>query len=169
MSSADTTSSKVRICTGCGDDLNGKKRYKDEAGEYWCPACNKDMTRKQGKTRVRCPFCEQVVTEASLITYELTRICPTCYSQRTAEGRKSKFSKFDQYARREEIKKVKWMGVVVVLVMIFGMWKGDLFPQWFGGSADKSELRELMANTLFIAVSFLAAMVGFAFWLKKQL
>lgn len=169
MSSGVQSTSREKICCNCGADLNGQQRLKDDSGQYWCIPCAKKDQAKRGFGKVKCPDCGRMVPENSMIRHELTTVCTRCFKERTEEKKYAvKRTKIEGEFRKYEIQRVKWMLGIALVLIIIALWNVGLLPKWSGGG-EKSDVRELIANTLVIAVMFLVLLVGTLIWVKKKL
>lgn len=89
-----------KICCVCGEDVDGKPRMKDHAGQYWCYECGMaDQQKKQqslaGATAVHaaakptCAECRQTTTPEKLSDFNGRQLCAGC------------IEKLEKAARRE--------------------------------------------------------------------
>jgi len=86
--SPEAEAASRKLCISCGKDVTGRKRFKDSAGQYWCPDCEKkDMKRKrvekkrEEETKTVCGLCGTSVAVQNLQTYDGRFICPKCYKE----------------------------------------------------------------------------------------
>ena len=78
--SGQSTTSSAKLCTVCGTNLVGEKRYKDAEGRYWCCDCAK--ADKEGKVPATCPDCNQQFPLSNLTEFEGNKLCNECVGKR---------------------------------------------------------------------------------------
>jgi len=78
----------TKLCCVCGENVAGKKRYKDSAGRYWCPDCHEAGLMPGGGvataavTTEPCPDCKQEFAPSEFVDIAGTRVCPACAEKR---------------------------------------------------------------------------------------
>jgi formylmethanofuran dehydrogenase subunit E len=72
-----------KICVGCGMNLSGKTRLKDEKG-YWCVDCDKKERAKPVK--VVCAGCGRTVSRTDVIKFKGKRLCDLCAEGKQADA-----------------------------------------------------------------------------------
>ena len=128
-SSADSTITSVssaKLCSMCGTDLHGKKRYKDSDGRYWCATCNDaDIKRREPAA---CPDCNKDLTFGDLIEFKGTAVCQTCWEKRrqSAKREEARLRAIEADIEMESQRRRKWLliaAAVVGAMAIYGVWR----------------------------------------------
>jgi len=168
MSRVSTQSAGEKICCSCGQSVAGKKRLKDDRGQYWCiPCAEKEETKKHGG-RVECPDCHRMMREDAMIAVELTKVCPTCHRERMALAKKNpavRSARYDAEYRKHELKKIKILGCFIVGLIVLAAWQFDLLPDFGQG---ESEVMQLMWTAVLLGGVAIAFLVGIVLWVKKN-
>ena len=109
----------TKSCYVCGKDLVGKKRLKDHLGRYWCQKCAEaDDRLKQRENELRCADCSRVFPDHKLIYFQTDRVCQSCFKIREKDlERKVARYTGDKLQKGEEIKKLKWMAIIVAVLL----------------------------------------------------
>jgi hypothetical protein len=113
---------EAKTCYVCGVDLAGRKRYRDKVGRYWCKECADAEERAQDREQqLKCPDCSRVFAPTSLFEYGDIRLCRVCYKRRIDQAhRKLMRLSHDAAAKRAEIRRVKWMAIILAILVIIG-------------------------------------------------
>lgn len=107
------TAPSEKICCICGEDVAGKPRMKDHAGQYWCYECGMaDQQKKQqslaGVTTVHpaskpfCPECQQEMSADQLTEFGGRRLCADCVEklERSARREAARLAAAEEEAAR---------------------------------------------------------------------
>lgn len=126
-----SVSSGPKVCKVCGKKLDGKKRFRDGRGGYFCSKCNKadDAQRRAEKekqaaesddpTLVRCPECGRKVKPLSMVRFKGVLICRRCQLDKAETDRvKVRKVDFSGYQWHERRKVIVWAAVVGGLVAL---------------------------------------------------
>lgn len=74
-----------KVCCVCGEVLNGKTRFKDSQGRYWCPTCNEaDHAKVKPEP---CADCGIEMSRMDLKEVNGLLLCPVCVSKCMEESR----------------------------------------------------------------------------------
>jgi transcription initiation factor IIE alpha subunit len=179
---AQSTTPK-KVCCQCGVDVTGKKRLKDSRG-YWCYDCHKKDLEKQGQTRVQitCPDCGESFDEQKMIQHGGSLLCKECYRHRLRHEDDESDLRVRQHVDKRPKKRelvrynayddtvMKRIKIGLMVCFVLGLISAYRWG-WLGGTADESqtELQQLMSNVKFMGVFVLLCIVGFIWWLKRQL
>lgn len=69
-----------KVCCQCGMELNGRPRFKDSAGRYWCPTCN-DHDHERNLP-VPCADCGNELLHEQLKEFGGAMLCELCIEKR---------------------------------------------------------------------------------------
>lgn len=167
-SELSSSPSEEKVCCACGESVSGKKRLKDEYGQYWCiPCAEKDEAKKHGQ-RVACPDCGRMIREEAMIAVELTKVCPRCYKERQELAKKNptiRTARYNSEYRKHEIQKIKTLGAFAAGLAILALWQFDILPDFGRG---QSEVRQLMWTAIMLGLVALAFLLGIIFWVRKN-
>jgi hypothetical protein len=168
MSDVSSPSAGEKICCSCGENVAGKKRLKDDAGQYWCIPCAEREDQKRHGGKLQCPDCHRFLREDAMIAVELTKVCPTCYRERQEMAKKNpviRNARYDAEYRKHEMKKIKSLALFALGLVALALWQFDLLP-W--SSAQQSELRQLMTTAMMLGIVTLAFLIGGIMWVRKN-
>jgi hypothetical protein len=171
-SPAATTATAVeKRCCVCGKDVSGQRRFKDEKG-YWCEACNREDARKQGKVlKVRCPECHKSVAENLMVEWHDRRICSGCKFELSTKESKDTARLILAGKQRTERNKIK-MQVAIAASVVLGLFLMYQFGVFGGGeepAENENQTRTLLEGARAAGIVFLVMLVGFIFWIKRQI
>ena len=97
----------TKVCSACGKDVSNRPRKKDERGLYWCTECidAEDAKKRARKLKASgmetCPDCSRQFPEKSMREFQLTRLCPTCFKERTKLSEKEEKKQFSKKAHKQ--------------------------------------------------------------------
>ena len=92
-----------KVCRICGENVAGKKRYKDKRG-YLCEQCD-DLERAR---RIECAECGKPTAPEDLRPWGPISICAKCHADREADPRKRRMKQvssrhFEAYEKQVTI------------------------------------------------------------------
>lgn len=119
-----------KSCCICGVDLQGRMRYKDSGGRYWCPSCNeKDQMSRQPAT---CPDCSASMTRADLVEFKGTAVCPQCWEKRRAAARReeARIRAIEEEVREQQERKKRLMMIGMGFVILIALWFAAMGVYW---------------------------------------
>jgi len=133
LSSDDSTRVGVKVeksCCMCGVDVNGRTRYKDTSGRYWCPGCNeKDRLTKEPAL---CPDCTGNFTKADLQDFNGVSVCVTCWEKRRASARReeARMRAVEEEMRQDQERNRRWKIIISVILLILIVWSAAYAVFW---------------------------------------
>jgi len=157
-----------KICCSCGESVSGKKRLKDQAGQYWCIPCAEREDQKRHGGKIQCPDCHRFLREDAMIAVELTKVCPTCFRERQELAKKNpviRSARYDAEYRKHEVKKIKILGAFALGLIVLALWQFDVLPDM---GREQSALRQLMTTALMLGIVTLAFLIGGIMWVRKN-
>ena len=112
--------STEKICASCGNDVAGKKRYKDSRG-YICYECAKAEREAERAGTVPCGECGRRVKPEGLIAYGGVKICKKCHThhKETTRKRVKKVATrgYDIYEKQRVIVLAAVLGLVALILV----------------------------------------------------
>lgn len=121
----------VKSCCMCGTDLNGRTRYKDSSGRYWCPSCNeKDRLTKEPAV---CPDCSGNFTKADLVDFKGTAVCGACWEKRRASARReeARLRAVEEEMREQQDRSRRWKLIIGGVILVLLIWSAAYAAFWF--------------------------------------
>ncbi len=76
--------SSTKVCCACGEALEGKQRFKDSQGRYWCALCGAaDREKQRQAVRTPCYVCGKMFASGSLFQVTSRSFCIECVPHRS--------------------------------------------------------------------------------------
>jgi DNA-directed RNA polymerase subunit RPC12/RpoP len=126
LSSSDSTATPgKKICSACGKNVAGEKRFKDAEGRYWCYDCGiEDHIRKHPDEGIACPDCQGKFPPSQLMEFEGQRFCQTCTHKRKKQKKReeARIAAAAAEAAAQQLRyKLLIAGVVVFVLAAVGL------------------------------------------------
>lgn len=114
-----------KICTICGDDVNGKPRIRDREGNYYCVSCDESQKQQRQSAQQACPDCGRFFPKDKLEPHGGQFVCPGCVRKRREKYQqtKSRMAAAGTADAKQRARKIQIIGgaalVVAVVVLIW--------------------------------------------------
>ena len=109
-----------KVCCVCGKDVNGRKRFKDAQGRYWCVACNDaglhpiPEAAKVGAHA--CGDCGKVLSAGELQDYHGQKLCEGCKVKHQLRAKREE-GRMAALAREEKTKSAHRKQIIIALAV----------------------------------------------------
>jgi hypothetical protein len=131
---------KAKVCSICGVNVAGQRRYKDGAGRYFCEDCYSAETDDTSdaessivappppaptrKTTVSCPDCKTEIEADSLVDYKGMQLCSKCIEKREQSARResARIAAAEEEAFRQEQQKKLWIRIGMVVLGLLALY-----------------------------------------------
>lgn len=112
-----------KICRGCGKDLTGRTRMKDDRGYICKPCSDAEFAAEADAERdaMQCPECQRKLKPDAFVEYRGSLICKRCRADH-ADTDKLKVGKV-ALVKHEEVERqqVKVWAIVAGVLLLFGL------------------------------------------------
>jgi len=137
---SESQPTKAKVCSVCGVNVAGHRRYKDGAGNYYCEDCysaeSDDASEAESrvvappppapvkKTTVPCPDCKTELDADALVDYKGTQLCSKCVEKREQSARReaARIAAAEEEAYRQEQQKKLWIRIGLVVLGLLALY-----------------------------------------------